>query len=137
MFNFNRFLNRNKLLAIFSGILILFVLSFLASKITLEEDVTSLIPEGAKQDVLKKVLDQTEFSDKIIITISSTSEANTPEELTEYAQRFIDTINLDLPEYIHNIQGKVPEEGIMEIYGFVYDNLPLFLNDSEDLWFCI
>ncbi len=131
MFNFNRFLKRHKFLAIFSGILILFVLSFLASKITLEEDITSLIPAGAKQDVLKKVLDQTEFSDKIIIAISSTSEDGTPEELTKYAQEFIDTINSDLPEYIHNIQGKVPEEGIMEIYGFVYDNLPLFLNDSD------
>ncbi|CAM4128145.1 MMPL family transporter [Gillisia hiemivivida] len=131
MFNFNQYLKQHKYLAIFSGILILSLLSFLASKINLEEDITSLIPEGAQQDVLKRVLDQTEFSDKIIVTISSTSGKSSPEELTKYAQRFIDTINSDLPEYVKNIQGKVPEEGILEIYDFVYNNLPLFLNNSD------
>ncbi|RKS53145.1 hypothetical protein BC962_1391 [Gillisia mitskevichiae] len=131
MFHFNQYLKQHKFLAIFSGILILSLLSFLASKINLEEDITSLIPEGAQQDVLKKVLNQTEFSDKIIVTISATSENNSPEELTEYAQRFIDSINSKLPSYVKNIQGKVPEEGILEIYGFVYNNLPLFLNNSD------
>ncbi|TVZ27931.1 hypothetical protein JM83_3011 [Gillisia sp. Hel_I_86] len=131
MFNFNRYLKQHKFLAIFSGILILSLLIFLASKISLEEDITSLIPEGAQQDMLKKVLDQTEFSDKIILTISSTSEEGSPEELTKYAQGFIDRINSDLPEYVKNIQGKVPEEGILEIYDFVYNNLPLFLNNSD------
>ncbi|WP_034925050.1 MMPL family transporter [Gillisia sp. CAL575] len=131
MFNFNKYLKQHKFLAIFSAILIVSLLTFLASKINLEEDITSLIPEGAQQDVLKKVLDQTEFSDKIIITISSTSEKSSPEELTKYAQRLIDTIHSDLPEYVKNIQGKVPEEGILEIYDFVYDNLPLFLNNSD------
>ena len=131
MFQFNQYLKKHRILSIVSGILILSLLFFLASKITLEEDITSLIPEGEKQDVLKKVLDQTEFSDKIIVTISATSNQDTPEDLTKYAQRFIDTLNTDLPEYIKNIQGKVPEEGILEIYGFVYNNLPLFLNDSD------
>jgi predicted exporter len=131
MFQFNQYLKKHRFLSIVSGILILSLLFFLASKITLEEDITSLIPEGEKQDVLKKILDQTEFSDKIIVTISATSNVDTPEDLTRYAQRFIDTLNSDLPEYVKNIQGKVPEEGILEIYGFVYNNLPLFLNDSD------
>ena len=131
MFQFNRYLKKHRILSMVSGILILSLLFFLASKITLEEDITSLIPEGEQQDVLMKVLDQTEFSDKIIVTISATSKADTPRELTRYAQRFLDTLNSGLPEYIKNIQGKVPEEGILEIYGFVYNNLPLFLNDSD------
>ena len=59
MFHFNKFLKQHKLLAIASGILILAVLVFLASRITLEEDITSLIPKGEQQDVLKKVLEQT------------------------------------------------------------------------------
>lgn len=133
MFNFNQYLKRHKFLAIFSGILIVCLLTFLASRITLEEDITSLIPHGAQQDVLKKVLDQTEFSDKIIVTISATSNETSPEDLTAYAQQFIDTVNVNLPEYLKNIQGKVPEEGILEIYDFVYNNLPLFLNDSDYL----
>jgi len=133
MFNFNTFLKQHKFLSIISGILILSFLTFLASRITLEEDITSLIPKGEQQDILKKVLEQTEFSDKIIITISSTSKEASPEDLTKYAQRLIDSINSDLPKYVKNIQGKVPEEGILEIYDFVYNNLPLFLNDNDYL----
>ena len=131
MFKFYSYLKDHKLLALLSGFLILVVLLFLASRISLEEDITSLIPEGEQQDILKKVLDQTEFSDKIIVTISASSEGTTPEELTDYAQNLIDTLNTELPEYIKNIQGKVPEEGIMEIYDFVYSNLPLFLNETD------
>ena len=131
MFRFYSYLKNHKFLTLFSGFLILVVLLFLASKISLEEDITSLIPEGEQQDVLKKVLDQTEFSDKIIVTISSNSSETTPQDLTIYAQELIDTLNTGLPEYIKNIQGKVPEEGIMEIYDFVYNNLPLFLNEKD------
>jgi hypothetical protein len=97
----------------------------------LEEDVTSLIPSGDRQDVLKKVLAHTQFSDKIIVAISSRSAEPNPDELTQYARQFIDSVNTRLPEYVKDIQGKVPEEGIREIYDFVYYNLPLFLNEDD------
>src|SRR5690606_1675383 len=80
---------------------------------------------------IRKVLDNTEFSDKIIIAISSEAEEPNPEELTAYAQQFLDSVEINLPQYINDIQGKVPEEGIREIYNFVYQNLPLFLNEAD------
>ena len=54
-------------------LLALFVVAggYFATQIQLEEDVTKLIPTGEKQDVLRKVLDHTEFSDKLIIAISA------------------------------------------------------------------
>lgn len=56
-------------------LLALFVVTggYFATKIQFEEDVTKLIPTGEKQDVLRKVLDHTEFSDKLIIAISYVS----------------------------------------------------------------
>mgnify|MGYP002795018922 CR=1 FL=1 len=125
------FLRRNKAIGFLLGFSFLAIVLFLASRITLEEDVSSLIPSGERQNILKKVLDQTSFSDKIIVSVSSTSEEANPEELTQYAQEFIDSVNLQLPEYVENIQGKVPEEGIREIYDFIYNNLPLFLNETD------
>ena len=124
-----RFFQQNKL----PGILLLLAfvagVGFLASKVALEEDVTGLIPAGKDQDVLKRILNETEFSDKIIITISSEEEQ--PQDLTAYAERFIDSVHTKLPGFIENIQGKVPDEGVREIYNFVYQNLPFFLNEKD------
>jgi len=109
----------------------LFVLfgGYFASKIQLEEDITKLIPSGEKQNVLRKVLDNTEFSDKLIIAVSS--EEKNPEQLTEYASQLTDSLNKQLPQYITKIQGEIPDEGILEVYDFVYQNLPLFLNARD------
>ena len=124
-----RFFQQNKL----PGILLLLAfvagVGFLASKVALEEDVTGLIPAGKDQDVLKRILNETEFSDKIIVTISSEEEQ--PQDLTAYAERFIDSVHTKLPGFIENIQGKVPDEGVREIYNFVYQNLPFFLNEKD------
>lgn len=112
-------------------LLALFVVAggYFATQIELEEDVTKLIPTGEKQDVLRKVLEHTEFSDKLIIAISS--EEKDPEALTQYANQLTDSLHSQIPEYFTKIQGKVPEEGILEIYDFVYQNLPLFLNEKD------
>ncbi len=131
MFKFHNFILKHTIPAIVGLVSVVIVLGFTASQITLEEDISNLIPAGERQDVLMRVLENTEFSDKIIVTISSVSGKPNPDELTVYAQRFIDSVNLHLPEYVNDIQGKVPEEGIREIYNFVYQNLPLFLNDED------
>lgn len=131
MFKFHTFLIRHKALASIALVFFIGLITFLASSINLEEDVSNLIPSGEKQEVLKRVLDHTDFADKIIITISSVSEDPNPEALTQFSQQFLDSLQLHLPEYISDIQGKVPEDEIREIYNFVYNNLPIFLSESD------
>lgn len=131
MFKLHNLFFKQKIPALFVLVIYIGVIGYLASKINLEEDISNLIPTGERQDVLMRVLENTEFSDKIIVTISSTSKEPNPEELTLYAQQFLDSVDLQLPEYINDIQGKVPEEGIREIYNFIYQNLPLFLNEND------
>ena len=59
------------------------------------------------------------------------SEEKDPEALTQYANQLTDSLHSTIPEYFTKIQGKVPEEGILEVYDFVYQNLPLFLNEKD------
>lgn len=131
MFKFHKFIIKNKALALTVLVIFIGIMTFLASSIRLEEDISNLIPAGKKQEVLKKVLANTEFSDKIIVTISTVDGEPQPDELTRYAQEFLDSVQLKLPDYITDIQGKIPEEGIREIYNFVYQNLPLFLDEVD------
>jgi predicted exporter len=120
------FLRRQK--AIGFLFLLLFVLfgGYFASNIQLEEDITKLIPSGDKQNTLKKVLNNTDFSDKLIVAISS--EEKNSNALIQYASQFKDSLNKQLPQYISEIQGEISEQGILEVYNFVYQNLPIFLN---------
>ncbi|MGY5847266.1 MMPL family transporter [Salegentibacter sp. HM20] len=111
--------------------LFLALCGFLASKITLEEDVSRLIPEGEKQEITRKILDQNEFSDKIIISISSTGEETNRHRLSLFARSFLDSVKKELPQYIDRIQGHVAEDNMLDVYDFVYQNLPLFLNASD------
>ncbi|QED36984.1 MMPL family transporter [Antarcticibacterium arcticum] len=131
MVKLHQLIIKHKVLALTGLAIFIGVMAFLASSIRLEEDISNLIPAGEKQEVLKKVLANTEFSDKIIVTISSQNGEPQPDELTRYAQEFLDSVHQQLPDYITDIQGKIPEEGIREIYNFVYQNLPLFLNEAD------
>jgi len=114
------------------GVLFVFVfgLLFLVSKLQFEEDISKLIPASEDSIELQKVLKSAKFSDKLVVNIQLQPDGSF-EDLTEYADRFIDSILLTSNKFIDNIQGKVSDEDILETIDFVYDNLPLFL-DAKD-----
>ncbi|APG59514.1 MMPL family transporter [Christiangramia salexigens] len=129
--NIYNFLNKRKSLGLIMLLAYLMGLGFIASRIQFEEDITKLIPAGEKQKVYKKILQNTDFSDKLIISVSSDSTNIQPDSLVAYAEELDLVLRNELAPYIESIQGKVPDSNISGIYNFVYDNLPIFLN-SED-----
>jgi 1-acyl-sn-glycerol-3-phosphate acyltransferase len=102
---------------------------FVATKINFEEDITRIIPKGEKNDITAKVLQQLNFSDKITVMIEAKNEAS-KENLSSVANEFIDTVTY-YDEYIKDIQGSVDNDQIDETFEFVYDNLPLFLDEAD------
>src|SRR5690554_2448245 len=121
--------NKNKWLTILLALLMLAVCGFFASKITFEEDITKVIPKSEQGDITTKVVQQLKFSDKITVLISS-SENGAVEDLTQTASLFLDEIKC-CSEYIKNVQGKVDDSNIQETFDFVYEHLPLFLDEEE------
>ncbi|HKJ49243.1 MAG TPA: hypothetical protein VJ973_09155, partial [Christiangramia sp.] len=83
------------------------LISFFAWNITLEEDITKLIPSGEKQELLKKILKEADFSDKLIVSISAESENVNPDSLVVYANELTSILENDFSEYILEIKGKV------------------------------
>lgn len=124
------FVNRNKALSvgIFVGMLVL--LGYFASRIQFSEDITKLIPVNDKSSATAKVLNQLNFADKITVTIHAQKDG-TVEDLTDYANVFLDSVNTSCKPYIKSIQGKIDEENIQQTIDFVYNNLPLFLDDKD------
>lgn len=122
-------IQKNKIISLLIGVVFLFFCGFFASKINFEEDITRIIPKSDKSDVTAKVLQQLKFSDKITVIIEKDKEG-TIDDLSDLATTFLDSI-VSCNQYINTIQGKVDEENIQETFDFVYNNLPLFLEDKD------
>ncbi|MCM8570052.1 MMPL family transporter [Gramella jeungdoensis] len=129
--NIHDFLKNRKIFGFSVLLFYIAITAFFAWNITLEEDITKLIPSGEKQDILKKVLRVTDLSDKLIISISAGSEDTSPDTLVAYANDLTGRIEKELPGYVNEIKGKVPEKDIRQVYKFVYDNLPVFLQEKD------
>lgn len=108
----------------------LLVFGFFASQIKFEEDITKLIPTNDKADATAKVLKQLNFADKTTV-IFKLEKNGSAEDLKEIAATFSDSVAKSCKPYITGIQGKVDEENIQETIDFVYNNLPLFLEDKD------
>jgi 1-acyl-sn-glycerol-3-phosphate acyltransferase len=122
-------ISKNKLLAALFAVGIAVLCGFFASKINFEEDINQIIPKNEKSDLTAKVLQQLNFSDKIIVIVENKSKEDNF-QLSETADTFLTKIE-PLQKYIGSIQGKVNDNEISETFDFVNQNLPLFLNEND------
>lgn len=123
------FVSRNKWLSVFFAFVFLAVFGFLASRISFEEDITKLIPKSERSDDTAKVLGQLNFADKITV-IFNVGKDGSADDLTEMATVFLDSLK-SCDKYVNSVQGKVDDENIQETFDFVYNNLPLFLDEKD------
>lgn len=117
-----------------ASLLLLFIvigiLSFIASKIEFEEDITKLIPTNSQNAEAQKVLQTVNFADKIIVHIQRDSNGSL-DDLSLLASQFTDSVSKNNNHYIKKIQGKVKDEDLSQTLDFVYKNLPLFLDEKD------
>ncbi|MDX1762022.1 MAG: MMPL family transporter, partial [Christiangramia sp.] len=130
-YNIYSYLKNHKGIGFFILFIYAAIIFFFAWNIHFEEDITKLIPGGEKQELLKKILSEADFTDKLIVSISAESTEVDPDSLVLYADEFTNILEKDYSEYILEIKGKIPEKDINEIYNFVYGNLPIFLDQSD------
>lgn len=123
------FVAKNRLIAIGMALAFLALFGFFAMQIRFEEDITRLIPKNERTDEAAKVLRQLNFSDKITVIINRGKRASS-EDLSQTPTTFLDSLQ-SCNDYIKGVQGKVDDENIQETFGFVYDNLPLFLSEKD------
>jgi 1-acyl-sn-glycerol-3-phosphate acyltransferase len=124
------FITKNKFLSIGIVIALFLFLAFFATRISFQENINQLIPSSDQSGVTTKVLEQVNFADKITIIVSL-EKAGTTDDLSEYANDFIDSLDTNCKPFIEKIQGKIEDENIQETFDFVYANLPLFLDHKD------
>lgn len=128
--NTYRYLQSKKLFGFLLLVLMFSGLALVGSHIQFEEDITKLIPIHEENKDAGKVFKTMNFADKIMVNMVVEGAATT-DDLTGCANRFIDSITAMASGYVKDIQGKVADEDVLNTLDFVYNNLPLFL-DEED-----
>ena len=129
-FNIYRYLINKKVYVVGFLLLLLSTLLFFTTKLNFEEDISKLIPKSKEAKTLNKVLNNTDFSDKIVVNIAIESQG-TSIDLIAYAEEIIDSLQQQCDKYILNVQGKVSDDDMIITMDFVYNNLPLFMEDKD------
>ncbi|SMC31669.1 trifunctional MMPL family transporter/lysophospholipid acyltransferase/class I SAM-dependent methyltransferase [Moheibacter sediminis] len=112
------------------GVIVVFgLLGYWASRISFEEDISKLIPSAEDSQQINKVLQNTNFADKIIVNVS-TSDSIHPGELQNYADELDSLLQKD-SAYIGKLQSKFEDDQMFDLLDFVSAHLPLYLEDSD------
>lgn len=128
------YFNKRKL-TVFGIVIILFVVSvYFASKIKLEEDITSFMPSTPETERTNFVLRNISINDKIIVKLSvnDSSMTDAQDYLIACADTLVDSLKVNPGEgFIKDIFYKIDDSKIAETYDFVLQNLPLYLKEKD------
>ena len=102
----------------------------LASRMKFKEDINQLIPKSEQSLITQDILKTVDFTDKIIVNIG-VEEGGNEDKLVAFAENFLEKLQDSTAFEIKKVQGKVAEEDMLQTYDFIYEHLPLFLNERD------
>lgn len=114
-----------------------FVLAFglpalIASRLHLEEDITSIIPKDEKTRELNEIFQQSKLLDKMILTIKSTDAATTTtDSLVVLADELAEKVNASLGQYVSEVAHQVDEDITFSLFDNIHEHLPVFLEPRD------
>ena len=109
------------------------LMSFGASRITIEEDITRFFPDDERVEKLNYVFKNSKLAERIVFMVSMRDSASkpSPDSLVAYAELLIPKLDANLAPYVKSITAQVDDSKIMEVVSLIQDNLPLFLEESD------
>lgn len=110
------------------------VMSFFAARVRFDENITGFFPDTKEAQNTIHVFDDLKIKDKISIMVSASDSAGVTdkEALVKVGTAFRDNVQASVGEtHIRSFLSRANDGLMMEVSGFVYDYLPLFLSDED------
>lgn len=127
----HKFLARRKALFFVLVALILAACVYIASDVKIEENLNAIIPEDKRITRISEVFDKSSLADQIVFMISHGDKTeNNPDLLISSGEQLVELLD-KRSELTGKIRFKVEDKTMLDIYDFMLENLPLFL-DEED-----
>lgn len=132
--NLYNYFQQHKIQLYLSLVACVCVMTFFATKVKFEENVTSFFPDTKGMQNSTKVFKNLKVKDKIIVMFSASSKKSMldKEALVEQSNQFEKDITARVGKtHIKDIFSHIDEKMVGGISDFVYDNLPLFLTERD------
>lgn len=113
-------------------ILLFSLLIYQSSKIKIDENISDAVLSGEDSKAYKEAFSKTKQLDKIILRIYADSLTD-KDILTAYADSFLLSIEQDslVKRLVKNVNGKIDEDAVVELYSIICHNLPFYMTDEE------
>ncbi|MCW3128346.1 MAG: methyltransferase protein [Bacteroidetes bacterium] len=127
------FFQKRKVLFYIVSALLFGVLTALALRIHIEEDISHAMPNGKQVEKITKIFQHSSFADKLVIRINAADSNATPENLIAYAAATDSALQAGYGKYITSVKSKIDDDVAISLYNNVHENLPLYLTDADYL----
>lgn len=129
--NINCYLSRRKWPFFSFLILLMAAIIYLASGVKIEENLNAIIPEDQRISKISELFDKSQLADQIIFMIShKDSSRMDPDALISCGEELVGLLR-QRDDLVGDISFKVGGDAMMDIYGFIHANLPLFLEEED------
>lgn len=108
------------------------VLGYFSSQVTLQKDITKMIPDDKETVGYKSAIQNIRILDKIIISFDADS-AGMEDSLIACAEKFVTELKSDssASALVTDIRYRVDEERMVGVYDLIYSNLPIYLTPED------
>ncbi len=103
---------------------------FFASKIRLEENINSIIPQNEKMSRISRVFEGSKLSERLVMHVYTKDTAN-PQLLIKTAQAFTDSLQSRDSSMISEVRLQFPDSQIEQLYSYYYQHLPFYLEEED------
>jgi uncharacterized protein len=128
-----KFLSRSRGLFWSIFLVTIVLLTFLASRVTLEEDISKFFPNDRRVEKLNYIFENSRLSERIVVMVSvrDSSTVALPDSLVLFAEELVDSISTNLSSHLRALDSKIDDSGMVDIFSTVLDNLPIYLTDAD------
>ncbi|MCT4639968.1 MAG: 1-acyl-sn-glycerol-3-phosphate acyltransferase [Bacteroidales bacterium] len=104
-----------------------------ATKLQFVEDITQIIPKSESADKIKMVFNSSGITDRMIIHLSAKdTTVDNSDRLIALSDSIVKKVKQDIPEeYVKELIYQIKDDLIADMYRKVYNNIPLFINESD------
>ncbi len=109
------------------------LLAYFALQVKFEEDIAKILPRDKKIDKLTEVFQHSKFMDKLVVTVSlkDTTQPAAPDSLVAFAEALVEEANQQLQPYIQNINDKVDDGLVLNLFNTISEHLPIYLDEKD------
>lgn len=115
--------------ALLTALLFLVVSVFAVRNMAFNEDINRIIPTNRQHDTSAALVGEMNFADKVAVIFKKKEKAS-DDDLENAVQAFNDTLPA-LKHYYRSVQGTLDEDLFRNSFDFVYNHLPLYLNEAD------